>query len=133
MTLHGGCYCGAIRYAADGPVFDGTLCHCNDCRRISGAPAVAWFSVRRSGLRFTQGAPAELRSSEHVRRGFCRGCGTMLTYRHDDTPDDIDITTCSLDHPELAPPRDHTFAASRVGWLQLADDLPRYARTRGEG
>jgi len=131
MTLHGGCYCGAVRYEVSGEVANGTLCHCADCRRIAGAPAVAWFSVARTRLRFTAGAPAQFRSSDHVVRGFCATCGTHLTYQHDRWPDDIDITTCSLDEPERMPPRDHIFVASRLGWLTICDDLPQHPRDRG--
>ena len=133
MNLTGGCYCGAVRYEAQGPATECTMCHCRDCQRVSGAPALAWFTVPTSRLRYTQGAPVEFSSSERVWRGFCGQCGTTLTWRHEDIPDLIDVTTCSLDDPELTPPRDHTFASSQVRWLHLCDELPRYPRTRAEG
>jgi hypothetical protein len=133
MALRGGCSCGTVRYEADDEPFHLTLCHCTDCRRAAGAPAVAWFSVRAQALRWTHGAPATHRSSPHVERGFCGRCGTALSYRNDAYPDEIDVTTCSLDDPEGVPPRDHTFASHRLNWLKLADDLPRYPRTRAEG
>lgn len=131
--LQGGCYCGAVRYVVEGEVFDGTLCHCSDCRRIAGAPAVAWFSVGKVAMRFTKGNPATFRSSEHVLRGFCGTCGTTLTFQDDQHPDDIDIATASLDDPEAVPPRDHTFAAERLSWMRMGDGLPAYPRTRSEG
>lgn len=130
--LQGGCYCGMVRYETNGEVFHRTLCHCTDCRRIAGAPAVAWFSVARAALRFTRGAPALFHSSSGVVRGFCAQCGTPLTYAHDATPGEIDITTCSLDDPLAAAPEDHTFARSRVSWLRTADGLPEYPTTRAE-
>jgi hypothetical protein len=132
MMLAGGCHCGAVRYEADGAVFHRTLCHCEDCRRIAGAPALAWFSVVRGQLRFTHGQPAIYRSSSQVARGFCAQCGTPLTYAHEATPGEIDITTCSLDDPLAVPPEDHTFTHSRLPWLPLCDGLPQYPRTRAE-
>ncbi|MET0982284.1 MAG: GFA family protein [Telluria sp.] len=131
--LQGGCYCGAVRYVVEGDVFNGTLCHCSDCRRIAGAPAVAWFSVREAAMRFAKGDPATFRSSEHVLRGFCGACGTTLSFQDDRYPDDIDIATASLDDPEAVPPRDHTFAAERLSWMQGMDALPAYPRTRSDG
>lgn len=131
--LQGGCFCGRVRYVVEGDVFNGTLCHCSDCRRIAGAPAVAWFSVRKDAMRFSSGNPATFRSSEHVLRGFCATCGTTLTYQDDRTPDDIDITSASLDDPEAVPPRDHTFAAERLSWMHANDGLPSWPRTRAEG
>jgi len=131
--LQGGCYCGAVRYVVEGEVFHGTLCHCRDCRRIAGAPAVAWFSTRMAKMRFTKGNPATFRSSEHVLRGFCATCGSTLTYQHDHYPDEIDIATASLDDPEAAPPQDHTFTAERLSWMRMNDGLPAWPRTRAEG
>jgi hypothetical protein len=128
--LAGGCYCGVVRYEADGAPFHSTLCHCADCRRVAGAPAVAWFSVASTKLRFTRGSPNWYRSSPQVTRGFCAQCGTQLTYAHDTTPGEIDITTCSLDDPQAMPPEDHTFVHSRLGWLRTPDGLPEYATTR---
>ena len=132
MTLQGGCFCGAVRYAVDGEVFHSTLCHCRDCRRMSGAPAVAWFSVRMGRLRFTHGNPATHHSSAHVLRGFCATCGTTLTYQDDRSPDELDITSASLDDPDSVAPQDHTFVQERLAWMRTADGLPEYARTRAE-
>jgi hypothetical protein len=94
---------------------------------------VAWFSTRVEAMRFAQGNPATVRSSEHVLRGFCAACGSTLTYQDDRTPDEIDIATASLDDPETVPPRDHTFAEQRLSWMRVDDGLPVYPRTRKEG
>ncbi|GGC77195.1 GFA family protein [Chelatococcus reniformis] len=122
--LSGGCYCGQVRYDAEAPPFHATLCHCADCRRIAGAASVAWFSVPRASFHFTATAPASFRSSPRVTRRFCGSCGTALTYEHDGLPDEIDVTTASLDDPEAAAPRDHTWTAEKLRWEPLCDSLP---------
>ena len=129
-VLAGGCFCGQVRYAAAGAPFHETLCHCADCRRAAGAPAVARFSVERGQFRFTAGTPAAHHSSTKVVRRFCRRCGTQLTFEHDELPGELDITTASLDAPDAAPPRDHTWVASRLAWDHIGDDLPRFAQGR---
>ncbi|QSA95782.1 GFA family protein [Methylococcus sp. EFPC2] len=128
--LTGGCHCGAIRYEADGVPFHETNCHCSICRRTTGAPFVAWFSVARSDFRIVQGTPQRYRSSEKGRRSFCPTCGTQLTFEHEDMPDEIDITTCSLDDPERLPPRDHTRTRSKLSWVELGDGLPEHPESR---
>jgi hypothetical protein len=133
MMLAGGCSCGAVRYEVDAEPYHRTLCHCVDCRRIAGAPAVAWFSVRAADLRFVKGAPAPHRSSAKVERGFCGACGTPLSYRNDDYPEEVDVVTCTLDDPAAAAPLDHTFASQRLPWMRTDDGLPVYPRSRGEG
>ena len=41
---------------------------------------------------------------------------TALLFRERTHPDEVDITTCSLDHPEAVPPRDHTYTSGKVQW-----------------
>lgn len=129
-SLSGGCLCGRIRYSTSRPETSGALCHCMTCRRAAGAPAVAWFTVRAEGLRFEQGTPAEYRSSEHAIRQFCDHCGTPLTYRHEQHPGYVDITTASLDDPELAPPSDHIWTSHRLRWMEHLDRMPDHPETR---
>jgi len=76
--LKGGCFCGAIRYEAGGTPFHKTNCHCSICRRTTGAPFVAWFSVPRSEFRLVQGATTQFRSTPKGTRTFCPRCGTQL-------------------------------------------------------
>ena len=131
MALEGGCLCGRVRYVAEGGPFHMTLCHCADCRRATGAPMVGWFSVRPDTLRFMGAEPRRFQSSPGVTRSFCPDCGTPLTFQ--DQPEAIDVTTCSLDHPELLPPADHTRTSGQLPWIRLADNLPRYPHLRSEG
>ena len=130
--LAGGCFCGAIRYEAAGPASSHALCHCEMCRRTTGAPCVAWFTVARSAYRLLSGTPTSFRSSTHGTRTFCPACGTQLTFADDASPDEVDVTTCSLDDPALAPPASHIYVHSQVPWLALADGLPRHQRSRAE-
>ncbi|NHZ98015.1 GFA family protein [Massilia sp. CCM 8734] len=132
MRLQGGCYCGAVRYETSERMFHQTMCHCPSCRRLSGAPHVAWFSVARADYRVTAGTPAQFASSAGVMRSFCGACGTQLTYARSDTPDQIDVTTCSLDEPEAVAPRDHTFTAYRLDWDHIGDGMTQYLRLRDE-
>lgn len=130
--LEGGCFCGKVRYEVSGPPVYSTICHCEDCRRVSAAPFVAWFSVVRSGFRFLQGEPTRVATSQAVLREFCPDCGTHLTYQHDAFPDEIDIATCSLDAPERVPPQHHTWVSRKLPWVHLSDALPKYERSDTE-
>lgn len=130
--LTGGCYCGAIRYEVRAEPINRTLCHCEMCRRTTAAPCVAWFTIPKAQLHLGGASPTSFRSSSHATRSFCGTCGTQLTFADDDFPDDIDVSTCSLDDPAVAAPTSHMFAASQVPWLHCADDLPRFARSRAE-
>ena len=131
--LTGGCLCGAIRYAAGAGAFHESACHCSIWRRASGAPFVAWFSVPRAHLRWLQGQPARYASSGHGTRSFCARCGTQLVFEDDRSPDEVDLTTCSLDGPQRLPPQSHIYTETQVAWVKLADGLPRYRGSRSAG
>jgi hypothetical protein len=128
--LKGGCLCGHVRYEVQGTPFHSTICHCVDCRRCAAAPFVAWFSVKRADFRVVHGKPRPFASSPPVVRTFCADCGTPLTYRHDGFPDEIDVSTCSLDLPDQVPPADHTWTSQKLPWIVIPDSMPQHARSR---
>lgn len=129
----GGCYCGAVRYLARS-VFDAGYCHCGICRRISGAAAAAWFSVREEAFEVTEGDPAVLASSVRFSRYFCAACGTHL-YGIDDLPPPptvgsrlVSVMLGTLDAPEAVRPAIHQWWSSRVAWYVEAGTLPTFAQ-----
>jgi hypothetical protein len=130
--MTGGCFCRFLRYHATAEPYHETSCHCSVCRRTTGAPFVTWFSVAKSTFRWTAGNPTYFHSSAKGTRAFCPNCGTQITFENADVPQEIDITTCSLDDPEQLPPKDHTRTSSRLSWVKLADRLPQYAEARAE-
>ena len=123
----GGCQCGAVRYVAEGEPLLAALCHCSMCRRANAAPVVAWAMYPQSQVRFLQGPPATYASSPEAQRGFCTKCGTQLCFTATFLPGLIDMTISSFDSPETLPPTLHYWDSKRLPWLQLADDLPRFA------
>ena len=131
-VYEGGCHCGAVRFRARGAALNAALCHCVDCRNVSGAPLVAWASFPVEQFEFTHGQPKVYASSGKAERQFCADCGTPLTYRrHGD--DSLDVTSASLDDPEALPPRFHVFTRERLSWVHVSDDLPQFPGWSHEG
>ncbi|PWF45099.1 GFA family protein [Massilia glaciei] len=131
--FNGGCFCGAVRYRASAQRVEATICHCTICRRTTGAPFVAWFSLPAADFTVLAGTPSALRSSTHATRTFCAACGTQLTFIDDATPGEVDVTIGSLDEPDLIAPADHTFTRGKLAWVRLADDLPQFQASRANG
>lgn len=119
----GGCQCGALRYALAEPPARAHLCHCRMCQKAVGGPFAALASVSRPALRWTRGTLATFASSDQVRRGFCAGCGTPLTYDYV-AGDRINLTLGSLDNPSAVPPERHFGSESRLEWTRHIDTLP---------
>jgi hypothetical protein len=120
-TITGGCYCGAIHFRISSSPFHQANCHCQNCRRAVGAQAVAWITVNPSDFKYDKGTPTRYRTETGAWRTFCPSCGTSLTYEHGERPDEIDITTGSLDHPEAFPPARDVFPEEKVPWVKLVN------------
>jgi len=131
-VAEGGCICGAIRYRVSGQPTNSMVCHCQSCRRVAGAPVVAWVTFPTARFQLLRGQPSEFHSSEPVQRTFCAACGTPLTYHHGDSAGSIDITTCSLDNPDLFPPTHHSWLSHDLAWVRFGDGLPAFQEWRFE-
>jgi len=121
----GGCLCGELRYEAHSPI-DAGYCHCRLCQRSSGAPVLAWVSFPSANFSFSQGKSRGYQSSPRGLREFCASCGTQISFRDSTTPLRVDVNIASLDDPASIEPEYHIWVESRIPWLHIEDDLPRY-------
>jgi len=129
----GRCMCGVVRFEAQGlPDWVG-ICHCATCRRASGGALVAAAGFAKEKVRLDGRTLASFASSPGVRRSFCAACGTSLAYESERWPTDIHLMIGAFDKPETLQPQFHIFYTERLTWLHLADTLPRYATSPGDG
>jgi len=127
--LEGGCHCGAVRYRIDGDPIYHALCHCSDCRRATGAPAVSWALFPNAKFEVLQGEAKPYASSENARRHYCADCGTSLFYTNETVfPNMTDIQSATLDDPDAIPLGIHVQTAERIGWMKTAHELPQFER-----
>jgi hypothetical protein len=133
MKLEGGCFCKAVRYCVAGEPLVVTHCHCEHCRRSSGAPFLTWAEFRINDFRYIAGRAGTYESKPLVTRSYCRECGTQLTYQHRrDEHRSIDVTVCSLDEPTALVPQNHVWCERMLPWILLDDGLPRHAFRRSK-
>jgi len=126
MTATGRCHCGAVTWRAEGEPKHHALCHCDDCRRWSGAPLVGWIAFDESEVEIA-GETRAWHSSETATREFCVKCGTGLFYRNPVAlPGIVDIQSGTMDDPEAFPPGAHIMVKHRLGWTREMDKLPAF-------
>ncbi len=125
----GGCLCGQVRFEVTEKALGSMLCHCRMCQRFSGAPMLEGTTFAASAFRLTKGKVKIYQSSLIAERGFCGKCGSPILYqgRVGYWTQWIVVTTGSFDTPERFPPTYHLGTESMLGWLKVADDLPRTA------
>src|SRR5262249_32161431 len=81
MRLEGGCYCGAVRYVAEGEPVLRAQCHCRACQHISGGAPNLFMLMPAKGFAYTKGTPKTYTrpdKADAVTREFCAVCGTHM-------------------------------------------------------
>ncbi len=120
--------CGAVRYRATADPVRAVHCHCDMCRRASGAAFLTFVLFPKEGFAWTADEPKLFRSSAGAERGFCAHCGASLVMHEAVLEDRVQVTLGSLDRPQDVRPDDHVWTEDQVPWLCLDDDLPRFPR-----
>ncbi len=126
-VVQGGCSCASVRYEAVGEPGKVTYCHCNSCRKATGAPVAVVVMFEECQFRFTKGKPRFFNSSPGVLRGFCPDCGTPLSWAgiwHEKPFVFVYIGT--LDDPNTLQPDRHAFTEYQLKWFDTSDTLPRF-------
>jgi hypothetical protein len=126
----GGCQCGAVRYEYSVKPDNACICHCRMCQKQFGNFFGAFAGSHSKNFRITRGALAHFKSSDDAKRGFCRDCGTPLTYEGL-SRSHISVSIGSLDrHSEMKPMYQYGVEAMEP-WLKEVMDIP--GTMTGEG
>ena len=129
MTTKGQCLCGKTRWMYQGAPAWACYCHCDDCRRNCAAPVVAWLGVSQANFKWLGEVPGNHESSPGVRRHFCATCGSPMGFEAGHYPGGMHLYAASLENPEDFKPEFHVNYGSKLPWLRMEDDLPKYDGT----
>lgn len=134
MKLTGGCYCGAVRYEAEGEPSFKAQCHCRECQYITGGGPNYFLMMPAQGFRYTKGAPNAFARSDIANpytREFCGTCGTHLVTRRADLPAVV-VKVGTLDDPKLFEgPQMAIYTIDKQPFHVLPEGLPTFERLPG--
>jgi hypothetical protein len=123
-TRTGGCQCGAVRFRTRGELGRASICHCRMCQKAFGGFFGPLVTVPTERLEWMRGEPSYFQSSINIERGFCRNCGTPLTYRQ---PNGIELAIGAFDDRSDLMPRIQVNNGSRISWVEQIFDQPKRA------
>jgi hypothetical protein len=123
IRITGGCQCGAVRYALHEAPSGPHICHCRMCQKAFGSFFAPLTGVAVDKFELTRGALALFRSSDRAERGFCRDCGTPLTFHYVGRRR-IAVSIGSLDRPAEVAPREQFGLEARMPWFAALPGLP---------
>ena len=90
---------------------------------------MAWLGVPVSNFSWRGSEPRTLNSSPGVYRHFCSNCGSPMGFEADHYQGGMHLYAASMENPEDFDPRFHVNYQSRLPWLHINDDLPKYTGT----
>ena len=123
----GSCLCGAVRFTVEGELPGPDACHCVQCRKHSGH-YFASTDVPKAALTVEgEDELAWYHSSERVRRGFCRVCGSSLFWDPVQS-EKIAVAMGAFDEPTGTRLHMHIFVAQKGDYYDIADGLPQHER-----
>jgi hypothetical protein len=122
QQFEGRCLCGAVRFIATGQPKGVYWCHCQSCRRHTGAPAAVFALYNLKDYTVTKGEITKFDSTPgQTRRGFCSRCGSTLTCESLPGPTETHFHIGAFDQAALMVPAKHYFAEERLPWLHIAE------------
>lgn len=130
--LTGRCYCGATKVFATEEPKAVTYCHCDDCRRVTGAPVAAFAAFDNATVSFEPNEGRSVTVNHGVTRTFCEACGSPLTGRYDYLPGMVYIALGVLDQADELTPQFHAHESNRLPWLKIDDKCKRVATSARE-
>src|SRR6266478_2798134 len=110
MKLEGGCYCGAVRYVAEGEPMMKAQCHCRECQYPKGTPK----QFSRKDI------------EKPVTREFCGECGTHVITRPQRPVVVIKVGT--LDDPAQIMPQVAIYTVDKQPFHHIPDGMPSFER-----
>lgn len=118
----GGCQCGAVRYRVEQALENAHICHCRMCQKATGNYFQPLARAPKAKFLVTRGEIGWFQSSDLVRRGFCRTCGTPLVFDVVKR-DTINVALGSLDDPAAVEPTFQCGMHARMPWFDALDGL----------
>jgi hypothetical protein len=133
MKLEGGCYCGALRYQAEGEPMMQAQCHCRECQYITGGAPNMFIAMPIAGHRYTKGEPKSFARSDlegAVTREFCADCGTHVATKPPRFAAVI-VKVGTLDDPGQFAPKMAIYTLDTQPFHTIPEGIPAFERLPG--
>jgi hypothetical protein len=135
VNVEGGCYCGSLRYRAEGePLFKGQ-CHCRECQYISGGSVNVVMGMPEATFSYEKGTPKGHTRSDldtPVTREFCPECGTHILSKAPSLPGAVLIKVGTLDDPAVfGGPQMAIYLADKQSFHHVPEGCAQFDRVPG--
>jgi hypothetical protein len=122
----GGCLCGAVRYRIEARPLSVSACHCEDCKKLSGATNLLMVLTARDHFVKEKGETQTFRKTADSGRAVdivrCAECGTRLWHEPLVGAEYVLIAAGALDDASWAIPTMHIWTSRAEPHVSFAPD-----------
>ncbi|MEE8443825.1 MAG: GFA family protein [Alphaproteobacteria bacterium] len=130
----GGCLCGAIRFRVGGEALRIANCHCDDCRKATGASFATNVFINEADLTILQGTPKsfdhQADSGATMTKQFCGNCGTQLFGRGSRSAGVLHVKVGAIDDAGFVRPAIDVFVSRKLPFIRLSDETEHFEQGR---
>lgn len=122
LPLHGGCFCGAVRYRVNGAPLMAHVCHCHLCQTRSGSAFSLMVMVRTSDLTVDGDLEKRRRTTARGREvddSVCLDCGVYVMACAPSAPDYTTLRAGTLDDAGWVRPIAQVWVESAIPWAVI--------------
>ena len=128
QKITGGCLCGKVRYEVLDSFAQFHLCHCQQCRKITGSSHASNLFTAPGNMTIVDGEQYINHYVDPERdfsKSFCSACGSGLPH-HSRSSDYLVIPAGSLDAGPSMSPQDNIFWSERAPWYEAGHEARRH-------
>ncbi len=131
--VKGVCLCGGVRFEVTEPFERVAACHCESCKKLSGAGGTVSGRVRTEAVRLLAGEDLVkgFQPEEGSVKTFCSTCGSNLFGAGWPRSEFTSVRLSALEEPYEGKIGSHIFVRSLAPWEVLPDDGAERFDVRG--
>lgn len=122
----GGCLCGVVRYRLNARPLAVNACHCDDCKKLSGATNLLMVMAERAAFVHESGNTDRYAkradSGRYVDILRCAKCGVRLWHEPQSAPNYMFLAVGTLDDPSWAIPASHIWVEKALPGVAFEQD-----------
>jgi hypothetical protein len=126
-VIRGSCLCGEVRFEYSRAVTQVGMCHCSQCRKVSGAASNAVIVVPEADFKWISGEDHRrvFAKPSGWQTTFCGVCGSPLPMTHRGAAA-FWVPAGLLDNDPGLSIGGHIFVGSKAPWDEIAGSAPQF-------
>ena len=129
--VDGACHCGRIAFEAQVDENEVSICHCDDCQRLTGTAFRVSVAVPAENFHLLRGSPRKyIKTAESGARrlqGFCGDGGSPLFATSADKPEVYGLRVGTLLQRDQLVPRKQIWRHLALHWVPLMEHLETWS------